>query len=112
VLDEFTQEMQKLRSSRRSESAYSYSRSYPINPPQQLTFDELALLSDEDLVSNGRQLEQEREVILEARMDPRPWEEEIAYIRREQQIRRTRRDTHAAWWADQYGNAPGSTELN
>lgn len=85
---------------------------YPINLPQQPTIDELATTTDEELLRLGRQLEQERETIHEARLDPRPWEEEIAYIRREQQIRKTRREAHAAWWSQNYGNSPGSTELN
>lgn len=62
--------------------------------PEIVTFDDLGIMLDEDLISRLHSLEEEKVRVYEAREETRPWEEEIAYVRREQQIRRTRRDNH------------------
>lgn len=65
--------------------------------PDLVNIDEISVMLDEDLNARGRALEEARNKALEARTDTRPWEEEIAYVRREQQIRRTRRESHAEY---------------
>lgn len=62
--------------------------------PDVANMDDLAVMLDEDLIGRLRSLEDMKNQAYEAHVDTRPWEEEIAYIRREQQIRRTRRDNH------------------
>lgn len=49
---------------------------------------------DEELINRLRSLEEDRQKVLDTHQDPRPWEEEVAYIRRELQIRRERRAAH------------------
>ncbi len=57
--------------------------------------DVLGAIDDKDLILRFQALDEDRLRAYEAGRDTRPWEEEIAYVRREQQIRRTRRDAHA-----------------
>jgi hypothetical protein len=68
-----------------------------VTLPDVVTIDDLGVMLDEDLIVRLRALEEGKNKGYEANVDLRPWEEEIAYIRREQQIRRTRRDAHAEW---------------
>ncbi len=89
--------MQKTR--KRSETpavpTYNTGRRYPVALPEIVTVDVLGTMLDEDLVIRLRVLEEDKGRVYESHMDSRPWEEELAYVRREQQIRRMRRDTHA-----------------
>ena len=72
-------------------------RGHSIPLPDLITIDELGTMLDEDLITRLRALEEDKGRAIEAHMDSRPWEEEVAYIRREQQVRRIRRDTHAEY---------------
>jgi hypothetical protein len=84
------------KSRKRSEPSTSYApRHRSVSLPEMVTIDVLSTMLDEDLVVRLRALDDSRGQIYESHMDMRPWEEEIAYVRREQQIRRTRRDTHS-----------------
>jgi hypothetical protein len=60
-----------------------------------VSVDVLGAMLDEDIVVRLRVLEEDRAKVIEARGDTRPWEEEVAYVRREQQMRRVRRDSHS-----------------
>lgn len=82
--------MQKNR--KRSETNVSHH--YPVTLPEVVNIDVLGMMLDEDLIVRLRSLEADKERVHESYVDARPWEEEIAYIRREQQIRRARRDSH------------------
>ena len=111
--------MQKQRNGSVRYEHTTYQRQYPVQLPEQLIIDDIAMMSDEELTSQVRTLEKDREVVLDARLDPRPWEEEVAYIRREQQIRRYRRDAHFNWMSSQTTdvdniqfNAVSTAELN
>jgi len=57
----------------------------------------LGTLQDQDLIVRLRALDDDRNRAFESRLDTRPWEEEIAYVRREQQRRRVWRETHAEY---------------
>ena len=92
--------MQKTR--KRSES--SSTSSLPSRPrrqvvplPEVVSIDVLGTLLDEDLIVRLRALDEERNKAFEARVDTRPWETEVAYVRREQQMRRARRENHTAY---------------
>ena len=92
--------MQKTR--KRSESSTSSLPSRPnrrqvVPLPEVVTIDVLGTLLDEDLIVRLRALDEDRNKAIEAKVDTRPWETEIAFVRREQQMRRARRETHAAW---------------
>jgi hypothetical protein len=52
---------------------------------------------DEDLIARLRSLEEDKDRAYEIHADVRPWEEEVAYIRREQQVRRARREAHSEY---------------
>lgn len=73
----------------------SGSRHYPATLPEVVNVDVLGAMLDEDLIVRLRSLEADKDKAYEAYGEARPWEEEIAYIRREQQIRRIRRDEHS-----------------
>jgi hypothetical protein len=62
--------------------------------PEIVNIDVLGTLLDEDLIVRLRALDDDRNRAYEARADTVPWETEIAYVRREQQMRRVRRDSH------------------
>lgn len=62
--------------------------------PEIVNIDVLGAMLDEDLIVRLRSLEDEKE---RTHLDARPWEEEIAYIRREQQLRRARREAHSEY---------------
>ena len=73
-------------------------RQSAITLPETIDIDVLGSMQDEDLIHRLRALEEDRtRALADGRYDPRPWEVEVAYVRREQQIRRLRRDTHAEW---------------
>ena len=73
-------------------------RKYQVTAPEVVSVDVLGTMLDEDLVVRLRAIDDEKNRLYESgAADPRPWEEEVAYIRREQQIRRARRDAHAEY---------------
>ena len=56
--------------------------------------DDIANMIDEDLLARLHSLEEDMTRVYEARMETTLWEVEIAYIRREQLVRRRRRELH------------------
>jgi hypothetical protein len=99
--------VQKTRN--RSEASPSHNRHRSVvAQPEVVSSDVLGTMLDEDLIVRLRALEDDKGRVYEAYGDARPWEEEIAYIRREQQMRRVRRDTHADYMkkeADEFNRA-------
>lgn len=73
---------------------------YPINPPVPMNMDDIAIMSDEEVFARAGSLENDRAKIVDHRLDPTPWEVEIAYYRREQGIRRVRRELHESFVKD------------
>ena len=59
--------------------------------------DVLGTLLDEDLIVRLRALDDDRNRAYEAHLETVPWETEIAYVRREQQMRRSRRENHSTF---------------
>ncbi len=57
----------------------------------------LETVSDDELYDHLRELESGKEKALKMLLELQPWEEEICYVRREIQIRRTRRESHAKY---------------
>lgn len=70
---------------------------YPFAVPHPINMDEIAVMADDQLYSLQQQFENERQKILDARLDPYFWEIELAYLRRELHIRRLRRDAHEVY---------------
>lgn len=89
--------VQKTR--KRSESTPSLpsrpNRRQVVPLPEVVSCDVLGTLDDADLIVRLRALDEDRNKAFEARVETRPWEEEIAYVRREQQMRRARRENHS-----------------
>ena len=69
-----------------------------ISMPEVVDIDVLGSMQDDDLILRLRALEEDRSrALADGRYDTYPWEVEAAYVRREQQIRRARRDAHSEW---------------
>lgn len=86
--------VQKNRKQSPSPSQARPSRRYPVAVPDIVNSDALGAINDEELINRLRGLEEDRQKVLDAHLDSRAWEEEVAYIRRELQIRRSRREAH------------------
>lgn len=56
--------------------------------------DDLATMVDEELTRRFRELDTDMLAAAKANVDTTPWTTELAYIRREQLIRRARREAH------------------
>jgi hypothetical protein len=65
--------------------------------PDIVDVDALSSMSDDELSNRFQRLDSEREMFREQRVHTRAWEIEIAYVRREQMLRRVRRDMHDAY---------------
>lgn len=68
-------------------------RSY-VEMPDIVSIDVLNYAGDDELEYRMSQLTGDRDKALQADMDPRPWEEELAYVQREMRIRVSRRLAH------------------
>ena len=87
--------MQKRNRAEASNTGRSTRRGVAVTLPEVVSIDVLGAMDDKDLVLRFQAMDEDRLRSYEVGRDPRPWEEEIAYVRREQQIRRTRRDVHS-----------------
>lgn len=67
---------------------------YPVEFPTRSSMDDIARYLDDELYTCLSKLENDRLKVIESRLDPSPWEIEIAYLRREAGIRKTRREIH------------------
>lgn len=84
-----------LKNWKRNEADDTRSGRRQFSSPQRVDIDVLAGMSDEDLVTRFRAIDDDRIRAFESgRDDTAPWEVELAYVRREQQIRRGRRACH------------------
>lgn len=63
--------------------------------PEVVNVDTLATMQDNELASRHRELDDDKARAQEAGYSLRPWEVELAYVKREQQIRNERRQVHA-----------------
>lgn len=73
---------------------------YPVDFPERTSMDVIARYLDDELYSHITKFENDRTKVMEARLDPTPWEIELAYLRREANIRRVRRDLHEIFLRD------------
>ena len=65
-----------------------------FNAPEIVDIDVLGEMLDEDLSARLRELDIERDRVVGAKVDPYYWEVESAYVKRELQIRKIRRERH------------------
>jgi hypothetical protein len=75
-------------------SVVAISRRAKVEVPEVLNMDVMATMLDEDLVKRLCSLEDDRMKVLGSCDDSQSWEVELAYVRRELQIRRERRAAH------------------
>lgn len=76
---------------------------YPVEVPQIVNMDDIARYLDDELYQKLTHLENDRNKVVDARLDPMLWEVEIAYLRREAGIRKTRRELHEAFLKEHAG---------
>jgi hypothetical protein len=88
--------VQKARTNRLESSQFN-SRIRDVSGPDVIDIDTLGTMLDEDLVTRSRMLDEGKNQAFNSGHDSQPWEEEIAYVRREQHLRRLRRDAHTEW---------------
>lgn len=80
------------------EQQHTRQRRSSFQLPDVITMDDLGMMLDEDLYNRIRSLETTLDSVRGCgNVDPRPWEEEVAYARREAQIRFRRKDAHAVY---------------
>lgn len=75
-------------------------RRFPVPVPDVINMDDIGNMIDEDLLSRLHSLEEDMGHVFDARMDTLLWEIELAYIKREQGLRRRRRDLHERYMRD------------
>lgn len=79
--------------------------------PEIYSVDVIGYMADEAIHERAQRLEHERNVLLSMNKDPLLWEIEIAYLRREQQLRQTRAERHADYLKKFLVN-PNEVDLN
>lgn len=63
--------------------------------PEIYNMDDIGYMADEAIHDRAQRLENERNRLVSTNKDPYLWEVEIAYLRREEQLRQTRAERHA-----------------
>jgi len=63
--------------------------------PEIYNMDDIGYMADEAIQDRTQRLENDRGRLLAMNKDPYLWEVEIAYLRREEQLRQTRAERHA-----------------
>lgn len=71
-----------------------FNRDFHGDAPEVLNMDEIRYMPDEAIYSIANRLESERNRLANASRDTRLWEVEIAYLRREQELRHIRAEHH------------------
>lgn len=74
---------------------------FPVPVPEVINMDDLAVMLDDELYARLTALDADRNKVLDARLDASMWETETAYVRRELQLRRSRRDAHDTYLREQ-----------
>jgi len=70
---------------------------YPLPFPEVANMDDVGYYPDDVLNDKISRLESERARLVDMKFDPHRWEVELAYLRREQQIRTVRMERHEAY---------------
>lgn len=73
---------------------------YPLPVPEVANMDDVGYYPDDVLNDKISRLESERSRLVDLKFDPYRWEVELAYLRREQQIRTVRMERHEAYMRD------------
>lgn len=98
-------------------------KNYTVELPEIYNMDDIGYMSDEALYDRSSRLESERSKLVASGYDAYAWEVEVAYVQREQNIRRTRAEAHADYlrkfqvnldedFDPSYSDEPSRVELN
>lgn len=72
-------------------------KNFNIELPEIYNMDDIGYMMDETLYDRVGRLESERSKLVSNGYDAKPWEVEVAYVQREQGIRKTRAEMHAEY---------------
>lgn len=81
-------------------------RNFGNEAPEVYNMDDIGYMADEAIHDRAQRLENERNRLVSMSRDPYLWEIELAYLRREQELRQTRANFHA-----EYLKGVGSTNV-
>jgi hypothetical protein len=70
---------------------------YPVQYPEQINRDYIAVMDDETLYNLGRSFSDSINRVGRFNLNPYPWEVELCYVQQEIQLRSSRRNAHATW---------------
>ena len=73
----------------------SFNKEFINEAPEVYCMDDIGYMPDEAIYDRTNKLEIERNKLISMNRNPYLWEVEIAYLRREQQLRQTRAELHA-----------------
>lgn len=73
----------------------NFNKDFGNEAPEIYGMDDIGYMADEAIHDRANRLENERNRLVGQGRDPYLWEVEIAYLRREQQLRQTRAERHA-----------------
>lgn len=80
---------------------YEQRPSYPVAIPEVVNMDVLGVMLDDEVYARSYSLESDRLQVLKAGMDTRLWDIELAYVKRELQMRSSRRQAHDRFLANE-----------
>jgi hypothetical protein len=75
----------------------NFNKEFVTDAPEIISTDEIGYMPDELLQTISNRLESERSRVVNSGRDPLLWEVEIAYLRREQDMRKIRNERHAEY---------------
>lgn len=73
----------------------NFNKDFASESPEIYNTDDIGYMPDEAINDRANRLESERNRLVSMGKDPYLWEVEIAYLRREQQVRHVRAECHA-----------------
>lgn len=91
----------------------NFNKDFSNEAPEIYSMDDIGYMADEAIHDRANRLENERNRLSSMGTDPYLWEVEIAYLRREQQLRQTRAEKHVEFM-QKFGHQanPGDLDLN
>jgi len=89
----------------------NFSRDFGNEAPEIYNMDDIGYMADEAIHDRANRLENERNRLSGMGRDPHFWEVEVAYLRREQQLRQTRAEKHAEFMK-KFGHRQSPEDLN
>ena len=89
----------------------SFNKNFSNEAPEIYNMDDIGYMAEEALHDRANRLENERNRLQSSGKDTYLWEVEIAYLRREQDMRKTRAEAHAEF-LQKFSVNPNEVDLN